>query len=155
MGADEVECQRADFQTKSDELQAKADVLRTKSDEFECQRADFQTKSDELQAKADELQSKSDEFECQRAEFQTKSDISCIWKLQTWKHQLKAKADELQAKSDEFTRQHDADTANAMFVYGFAKSAQIKLEQMGKTVIRLKEQLASPHSRRCEMRCAA
>jgi len=145
--SDEVECQRADFQTKSDELQAKADELQTKFfDEFEYQRADFQTKSDELQAKADELQTKSDEFECLRAdlsyELQAKSN-----ELRTKADELRVKSDDLQAKSDAVQTKSNADTADAMFVYGFAKCAQTRLEQMGKTVIRLKEQLVLKDSK--------
>merc|ERR1711964_360075 len=140
-------------QAKSDELQAKADELQTKSDEVECQRADIQAKSDKLrqiknklQAKADELQTKSDEFECQRAnlsdELQTKSD-----ELTRQHTDLQSKCNELQARSDAVQAKSNADTADAMFVYGFAKCAQTRLEQMGKTVIRLKEQLVLKDSK--------
>merc|ERR1711964_609919 len=125
-------------QAKSDELQAKADELQTKSDEVDCQRADIQAKSDKLrqiknklQAKADELQTKSDEFERQRSDLQSKYN------------ELQARSDEVQAKSD-------ADTADAMFVHGFAKCAQIRLEQLRKTVIRLKEQLVLKDSKHLE-----
>merc|ERR1711964_363622 len=101
----------------------------------ECQRADLsdelQTKSDELQAKADELQAKSDELTRQHADLQSKQN------------ELQARSDEVQAKSN-------ADTADATFVYGFAKCAQIRLEELRKTVIRLKEQLVLKDSNHLE-----
>merc|ERR1711964_331280 len=108
--SDEVECQRAEFQTKSDELYNTTDELQAKSDVFECQLAGL----------SDELQSKSEEFTRQRADLQTKYN-------------------ELQAMSE---AKSNADTANAKVVYGFVTNTQTELSELGKIVIKLKEQMA-------------